>query len=280
MLMTTEKPFDFLAFVEAYNARAYIVVYGAFDMQMAGMAEKQVQRACAAAVALGQSYATFVIDSRGELGAHLERMQAYMEVYRPHPQFRFVGYVTGFAYGRALDLLQYCDWRVAHVSTSLQMSYGSAQLSNIDQAMLYENDPEFMAYERGRISDMIAVYTRRAGLSVQRVQSLCGNALPFTARQALAMGLIDELIDNLPTRSTRPDYTLRWGDVPSAEAIASATVHVDGTAPTSSKTVDVAGTPATSVVHVDTVVTTPSNMPADVVTDELHTNPHDLPADA
>jgi len=226
MLMTTEKPFDFLAFVEAYNARAYIVVYGAFDVQMAGLAEKQVQRACAAAVALGQSYATFVIDSRGELGAHLERMQSFMEIYRPHPQFRFVGYVTGFAYGRALDLLQYCDWRVAHVSTSLQMSYGSAQLSNIDQALLYENDPECLAYERGRISDMIDVYMRRAGLSIQRVQYLCTNALPFTARQAYAMGLIDELIDNLPMCSTRPDYTLRWGDTPSATTPADADASV------------------------------------------------------
>jgi hypothetical protein len=214
MQMSSEKPLDFVEFAAKFNQRARIVVYGSYEIQMAGMAETQIQQACAAAVTLGQAYATFVIDSRGELNAPLNRMLAFMDVYRHTPEFRFVGYVVGFAYGRALQLLQYCDWRVAHASAMLQLNYGTQMLNNLDQALLYENAPQFFAFDRSRTSEAIDAVCWRSGLSTARVHELCTNAQPLTARQALALGLIDEVVDNLPAQSTRPDYSLQWPTLP------------------------------------------------------------------
>lgn len=215
-MSSEQKLFDFVAFARLFNQRARIVVYGAYETHMAGMVETQITQACEAALTLGQTYVTIVIDSRGELTAPINRMLALMEVYRPTPEFRFVGYVMGFAYGRALQLLQYCDWRVAHASALLQLNYGSQTLNNLDQALLYENDPEFLAFERNRAHEEIDAICRRSGLSPARVHELCAKAQPMTARQALALGLIDEVIDNLPTQSTRPEFSLRWAALPPA----------------------------------------------------------------
>jgi len=53
-------------------------------------------------------------------------------------------------------------------------------------------------------------YAKRSGLSEKHVYQTLKADLPLTASQALELGFIDEIVDNIPATSSRPDYTLKF----------------------------------------------------------------------
>ncbi len=203
-------PMDYIVTLDEFNRRGKILVNGSFDKNMSDWAAKQVKNSCEAAVELGLGYVMFVIDSQGGSTTTLQRFVSYMEMFRPNPDFKFVGFVSVDAHSAAFELLQYCDWRVAHAGASLWGHYGKASISNADQVKLYENSKDSLAYEKARIKETLRAYSKRSGLSEKQVHQFLKNDLPVTAQQALELGFIDEIVDNIPVKSIKPDFSLNF----------------------------------------------------------------------
>lgn len=199
---------EFLAEMVKANKQGKIWV-GDFDDEGGNYAPNQVKMAIESAQKMGKNYALFIIDSMGGKVSSLQRFLGAIQVFKPE-NFYLVGYVSTQAYSAAVDLLQQMDWRVAHRSSSLLVHYGSASLSNFDQAMLYESNSNALAFEKSKLSIYMDMYIQRSGgkISKDTLHSLCKSNAPITAQQALELGLLDEVVDTLPLESFRPDYKL------------------------------------------------------------------------
>jgi len=205
-----EYPSHYLMTLNDFNTRGKILVNGSFDKNMADWAGKQIKTSCESAEEHGLGYAMFVIDSQGGAVETLQRFVSYMEMFRPNPDFKFVGYVSVDAHSAAFELLQYCDWRIAHIGACLWPHYGKLVLANHDQALLYEGNKNALAYEKNRIQETVRAYSKRSGLSAKQVHQILKSDLPLTATQALELGFIDEIVDNIPDKSIKPDFTLKF----------------------------------------------------------------------
>jgi ATP-dependent protease ClpP protease subunit len=199
---------EYLAEMVKANKHGKVWV-GDFDEEQGIYAPNQVKLAVESAQKMGKNYALFIIDSMGGKVSVLQRFLGAIQIYKPK-DFYLVGFVSTQAYSAAVDLLQQMDWRVAHRSASLLVHYGSASLSNFDQAMLFENNSSALAFEKSKLSVYMDMYIKRSGgkISRDKVHFLCKSNAPVTAQQALEIGLLDEVVDTLPLESFRPDYNL------------------------------------------------------------------------
>jgi hypothetical protein len=193
---------------DMFNRDGSILVFGAFDRDLRDSAALQVRLAVSSAVRLERDYALLIFDTAGHDEIALQRFIGAMHFFRPSDSFRYVGYVMTTAYANDFDLLQHCDWRVTHPGALLQIEHSPLHLDNQDLAELYDAPAQALAYERARIAYMIDMYCRRSGQSAKKIQSRLRARRVLTPQQAMELGLIDEIVETLPTASVRPDYRL------------------------------------------------------------------------
>jgi ATP-dependent protease ClpP protease subunit len=201
---------DYLSSISEFNSKGKVLITGSFSNSlMADFAGHQFIEANEAAVNLGLSYTTILIDSEGGSIATLQKIVSCMDMFRPNSDHKYIGYTTVQAVSAAFDLLQYCDWRVCYPGTSLLLHYGSMNITNYEQAMLYENPRKAMKYQLARLDDTLKLYARRSKLNKTQLHDLCKSDARITGRQALEFGFIDELIEVAPESiPERPNYSL------------------------------------------------------------------------
>lgn len=198
----------YVSIMKQANDQGQIYIFGGFDLEMGNYSTEQVKFAIEGAQRLNKNYVVCVFDSSGGLVSTLQRYLGAMQLYKP-TNFYFVGVVVGQAYSAACDLLQYMDWRVAHSHATLLVHYGTTGLNNYDQGQLYQNPDVALSFEKSRNNAFLEMYSKRTGkMTKAQVHSLCMQNASITSYQALEFGLVDEIIDNLPTQSFRPDYLL------------------------------------------------------------------------
>jgi ATP-dependent protease ClpP protease subunit len=208
--MTEGYSQEYLAVMLEANKQGKILVFGAFDDEQGNYATQQVKLAIEGAQKLGKNYALFIFDSTGGKISSLQRFLGAIQIYKPEKDFYLVGYVSAQAYSAAFDLLQQMDWRVAHKASSLLVHYGTSGLTNFDQGMLWEKSSNALAFEKSKISMFMEMYLKRSGgkITKKQLHTLCLSNAAMTAKQAFEYGLVDEVVDTLPTSSFRPDYKL------------------------------------------------------------------------
>lgn len=200
---------EYVAEMKRFNQNGKILVFGDFDHEMGGYAPEQVQDAVASAQRLGRDHAMFIIDSGGGNVISLQRFLGAMHMFRPSPDFKFVGYVAVQAASAAFMLLQHCDWRVAHADAMLLVHYGRSPLGGMDAAFVYGGAEHALRYERQRNQEMLEFFARRSGkCTAQEIHALCKADLPLTPSQCLEYGFVDEVITTIPQVSARPDYSI------------------------------------------------------------------------
>jgi ATP-dependent protease ClpP protease subunit len=200
---------EYVAEMKKFNEQGKILVFGEFNHDMGGYAPEQIQAAVASAQRLGRDHALFIIDSTGGRVDSLQRFLGAMHMFRPSADFRFVGFVAGQAGSAAFILLQHCEWRVAHLDSTLLVHYGSSRLNRTDMSHLQVATDEALQYERLRNREMLEYMARRSGkCSVAQIHALCKADLPLTASQCLAHGFLDEVLSTMPQVSVRPDYSI------------------------------------------------------------------------
>lgn len=207
---TKDYSVDYLNVINEFNSKGKILVTGVFDQNMADFSIRQLRAATEASVSMGLDHSMFVIDSQGGSTLALQRFVSYFEFFRPSTDFKYLGYVSGEGYSAAFELLQYCDWRVAHSGASLWAHYGKMSIGNQDLSLLSENHHSALAFERSRIKETVRVYSKRSHLPEKQVHQILKNDLPMTASQALNYGFIDEIVDNTPSKSIRPEFSLKF----------------------------------------------------------------------
>jgi ATP-dependent protease ClpP protease subunit len=193
-----------------FNEKGKVLITGSFSSSsMAELAAPQFIEANETAVKLGRNYTLILIDSEGGSIATLQKLISCMDMFRPNSEHKYIGYVTVQASSAAFDLLQHCDWRVAYPGTSLGIHYGTMNLTNSEQAMLYENPRKAMKYQLDRLDDTLELYVRRSNLTKTQLHELCKAESRLTGRQAFKFGFLDELLEVAPASvPSRPDYTL------------------------------------------------------------------------
>lgn len=201
---------EYLNSILEFNAQGKVLITGSFsNSQMSDFAGHQFIEANEAAINLGRNYTTILIDSEGGSIATLQKLVSCMDMYRPNSEHKYIGYSTVQALSAAFDFLQYCDWRVCYPGTTLLLHYGSMNISNFEQAMLYENPRKAMKYQLARLDDTLKLYARRSKLDKTQLHQLCKADTRLTGRQALEFGFIDELIEVAPESiPERPNYSL------------------------------------------------------------------------
>jgi len=201
---------DFLALVDEFNSKGKVLVVGGFGPSMEQIAHSQVKKAFESAIQQGKNHCVFIIDSSGGLITTLQAWIGAIHIFKPIKEFYLVGIVLGKAYSAACDLLQYMDWRVAQSHASLLVHYGTTQLSNWDQGLILSAPKSALSFEKSRNMMFLELYSKRSGgkLNPKQVGKLSLANQSITAAQALQLGLIDELVDIVPSQSFRPDYIL------------------------------------------------------------------------
>ena len=207
-LVTEEE--QYLQSISEFNDRGRVFISGTMNELMSEFSAKQFLDAKENSVEQGRNYTTIVIDSSGGLITTLHRLVYCMHTFRPSKAgFRYIGYATVHASSAAFDLLQHCDWRVAHPGTYFIAHYGIISMSNYDQAMLYENSSEALNYHRRRVEGVLDLYEQRSKLSRSDIHNLCKAESKFTAVEALEYGFIDEIIHVAPSViPQRPNFSL------------------------------------------------------------------------
>ena len=207
-LVTEEE--QYLQSISEFNDRGQVFINGTMNELMSDFSAKQFLDANESSIKLGRNYTTIVIDSLGGSIITLQRLVYCMHTFRPSVEgFKYIGYAAVQASSAAFDLLQHCDWRVAHPGTFFHAHYGTISMSNYDQAMLYENSSKALKYQKRRVESVLDLYEKRSNLSRLQLHNLCKADTKFTAKEALEFGFIDEIIHVAPAKvPDRPNFSL------------------------------------------------------------------------
>lgn len=207
---TSDYSPEFLTAVGKANKDGKVLVLGPFDGKMKKYAGTQIHNAVYAAQQLDRNYVLLMMDSQGGDVSVIQQFVGAMQLLRPQPDFQFIGHVQTQAMSACFLLLQYCDWRVAYEGSHLLLHFGTIQLNDTATLLRSPNrTKQSMTYFRSYLNEGLELLRRRSGLSICRLTHLCKDDTSLTARQALQLGFLDEVIDALPAQSVRPAYQLK-----------------------------------------------------------------------
>jgi ATP-dependent protease ClpP protease subunit len=185
-----------------YNENGMIVVFGRFNQNMWLHAHEQFEAATQAAVKRKKNHAHIIIDSPGGAVTTLNRMIGCMHLYRPKPDFKYVGHVINKCCSAAFILLQYCDWRVSLSMSQFMFHFGRTELTNSSLSTLLTNSDQFLSNFNSRLNYLITTVAARSGQSHERLARIAQFDTLFSAQSALELNFIDEIVQSVPTAST------------------------------------------------------------------------------
>jgi ATP-dependent Clp endopeptidase proteolytic subunit ClpP len=132
------------------------------------------------------------------------RLHAYVSIVDAISRTRapINGIVTGYAGSSAFNILQFCDVRKAYRNADLM--FHALNLNGVRDDDL--NLEEILRRSKRLQRRLIALLARRSGQPLSELRKWSREQKNFTAKEALALGLIDEILPplrKLPPRKTK-----------------------------------------------------------------------------
>lgn len=168
----------------------YILVFGEFCPEL----EEIVIDSLFLAKSKGKKQVTLLINSFGGKNSAYNSIKGAMTV----SGLKFVGIVLGYAKSNAFHLLQLCHKRIALKITTLMFHWGSYQFNN----------SEISATRRGETWPLDLMIqcelleaecvSKRTGMPLEKLIEYAEQERNFTGADAVKVGFVDELIDDLP----------------------------------------------------------------------------------
>lgn len=191
-----------------FNSQGMIIIDGEFNHQLAGNIHTQFESAIQAATKMNRDYVILIIDSIGGFIAILNKIIGLMHLYRPKPDFKYVGVAIGLCNSSGFNLLQNCDWRVGLSSSSYVFHFGSKRFGN--QALSNAiSDPEwYLKSEYSYLTSWLQIISKRSGQSIEFLKMIARMETQMTPEIALEYNFIDEIVDCTPERSVKVEFTL------------------------------------------------------------------------
>jgi len=206
--MPAEKPQITKINVKKFNLGGSVVIDGEINNQLGIGIHSQFETAVLSALKLNRNHVQLIIDSYGGSVKILSKIISAMQIHRPNPEFKYVGFAGGSCYSAAFILMQHCDWRVALNSSTFLCHYGNVHIVNSSFSALLSDRETFLDIYSSMASYPFEAVVRRSGQSIETLKKLADINISISAKSALEYNFIDEIIDCVPTRSTKIDLIL------------------------------------------------------------------------
>ncbi|NBO36367.1 hypothetical protein EBU91_02355 [bacterium] len=206
--MPAEKPQSMKINAKKFNLAGSVVIDGEINNQLGIGIHSQFDTAVQSALKLNRNHVQLIIDSYGGSTNILSKIISAMQIHRPNPEFKYVGFAAGACYSSAFILLQHCDWRVALNSSTFLCHYGNVHLINSSFSALLSDRETFLDIYSSMASYPFDAVIRRSGQSFETLKRLADINISISAKSALEYNFIDEIIDCVPEKSTKVDLVL------------------------------------------------------------------------
>jgi len=191
-----------------FNSQGMIIIDGEFNYQLVRNIHTQFEAAIQAATKMNRNYVILIIDSFGGSVDVLNKIIGLMHLYRPNPDFKYIGVAIGVCHSSGFILLQHCDWRVGLSSSSFMYHFGSKRLNNQALSNALSNPEWYLKSENSYLTSCLRSISRRSGQSIEFLKVIAKIETQMTPEIALEYNFIDEIKECIPERSTKVEFTL------------------------------------------------------------------------
>jgi len=188
-----------------FNSKGIVVLIDDPRLDMSTSAYIQFEAATQAANQLKKNHITIFIDSFGEDSSLIQQLIGCMHFYRPKKDFKYIGRAIGVCFSHAFMLLQQCDWRISLNASRFLFNLGRMPLPNSSLTTLFADSTEFVNNYNGLLNNIITTVATRSGQSHEILAKIAHFDTIFSAQSALELNFIDEIVESVPTTSTRID---------------------------------------------------------------------------
>ena len=141
----------------------------------------------------GRDIDVYINSGGGSVGAGFAMIEMMFKIKRDF-KVRINTIVTGYAYSMGAILFQAGDWRKMGFFSTLMLHSGFWQISGEDQKVFKDYEKLSVMYQNF-IGDLFAKRTKRHDLKWWRNYIYSGRDRFLSAREALDLGLVDEVCD-------------------------------------------------------------------------------------
>ena len=128
-----------------------------------------------------------------------------MPFYQPGKDVRYIGRVIGVCFPHAFLLLQQCDWHISLNASRFLFNLSRMPLHNSSLTTLFADSTEFVNNYNSLLNNIITTVATRSGQSYEILAKTAQCDTIFSAQSALELNFIDEIVESVPTTSTRID---------------------------------------------------------------------------